>query len=75
MQVLANITEREFIEAGEIPLGFLYASIKNIGDQPALVNGVSLASGEVKGYPFVGKPYNPVPFDPQDATLRILYIL
>ena len=75
MDVLANITEQEFTGAGEIPLGFLYASVKNIGDSPALVNGVGLAPGEAKGYPFVGKPYGIVPFDPQQSRLRILYIL
>ncbi|TPN85798.1 hypothetical protein [Aquimarina algicola] len=76
MDVLANITEQEFTEAGEIPIGFLYASIKNVGTVSAAVNGVALAAGEAKSYPFVGKPYGAaIPYDPKDATLRILYIL
>lgn len=75
MDALANITEADFTEAGEIPIGFLYASVKNVGDTPVLINGVELPSGEAKGYPFIGKPYNPISFDPQNSTIRVLYVL
>ncbi|WP_025663293.1 hypothetical protein [Aquimarina megaterium] len=75
MDVLANITEQDFTEAGEIPLGVLYASVKNVGQTPVMVNNVELAAGKAKGYPFVGKPYGVIPFDPQDSTLRVLYVL
>lgn len=75
MDVLANITEQDFTEAGEIPLGVLYASVKNVGETPVLVNNVELAPGKAKGYPFIGKPYSAIPFDPQDSTLRVLYVL
>ena len=75
MDILASITEIEQREKGEIPVGFLYASIKNVGDTPCLVNDVTLAPGEAKGYPFVGKPYKAITYDPKDTTLRILYVL
>ncbi len=75
MDILASITEVEQTETGEIPVGFLYASIKNVGDTPCIVNQVALAPGEAKGYPFVGKPYKALPYDPQDSKLRILYVL
>lgn len=75
MDILAKITETEVTTPGEIPLGFLFASIKNIGDSPVTVNSVSLAPGEAKGYPFVGKPYTAIPYDTKDSTLRMLYVL
>jgi len=75
MDVLAETIERVFDEAAEIPLGFLFASVKNVGDSPAMVNEVPLAPGEAKGYPFVGKPYDAIAFDPMDSSLRIMYIL
>jgi hypothetical protein len=75
MDILAKITEQEFTAPAEIPLGFLYASIKNVGDTAVMVNGVNLNPGEAKGYPFVGKPYNAIPFDTQDSRLRVLYVL
>jgi len=75
MDVLANITETEITEATELPIGFLFASIKNIGNSPALVGGVSLAIGEAKSYPFVGKGYNEIPIDPQDSTLLVMQII
>ena len=75
MDVLANITEIEVTEAGSIPLGFLFASLKNVGDTPALVNGVTLAPGEAKGYPFVGKPHNIKSFDPLESRLLVMYVI
>ena len=75
MDVLANTIEQDYREAGEIPLGFLFASVKNIGNTPAMVNNVALAPGEAKGYPFVGKPHAAKPFDPMDSTLRVMYVL
>ncbi len=75
MDVLATITEIEITAATEIPIGFLFASVKNIGNSPALVNGVSLSYGEAKSYPFVGKGYTTVAIDPQDTTLQLMYIV
>lgn len=75
MDVLAKIIEQDFTEAGEIPLGFLYASVKNIGDTPVLINEVSLSAGEAKGYPFIGKPYRAISFNPQNSTIRVLYVV
>ncbi|WP_062062714.1 hypothetical protein [Aquimarina longa] len=75
MDILAKITEQEFTESGEIPLGFLFASVKNIGDTPITVNNVTLKSGEAKSYPFIGKPYNAISFETNDSTLQVLYVL
>ncbi len=75
MDVLAKINEQDYTEAGNLQIGFLVGSIKNIGATEAIVNGVPLASGEAKGYPFVGKGYEAVNFDPQDSTLRVLEII
>ncbi|MDN5201234.1 hypothetical protein QQ008_07670 [Fulvivirgaceae bacterium BMA10] len=77
MDILANITEQDFTDTkGEIPEGFLFASVKNVGNQQVTVNGVALASGEAKSYPFVGKGYQAVPFIVSDqSTLRVLYII
>lgn len=75
MDVLADTLEQAFTEAGEIPLGFLFASVKNIGNSSAMVNGIPLAAGDAKSYPFVGKPHNAKSFDPIDSTLHIMYII
>lgn len=75
MDVLATITEQEFIEDGTIPEGFLFASVKNIGNQTALVNDEELIPGEAKTYPFVGKGCQAVPFEVNGSTLRIMYYL
>ena len=75
MDVLAKINEQDYTQAGELQLGFLVGSIKNIGTTEAIVNGVPLAAGEAKGYPFVGKGYEAVAFDPDQSTLRVLEII
>lgn len=75
MDVLADTIEQIFSDAGEIPLGFLFASVKNIGNSEVIVNNVPLAPGDAKSYPFVGKPYRAKSFDPMDSTLQIMYIL
>ncbi|WP_027395127.1 hypothetical protein [Aquimarina latercula] len=75
MDVLADTIEQVFSDAGEIPLGFLFASVKNIGNSPVMVGGIPLAAGDAKSYPFVGKPHNAKSFDPMDSTLHIMYII
>ena len=77
MDILANINEQDFTDTnGELPEGFLFASVKNVGDQEVTVNGVALTPGEAKSYPFVGKGYQAVPFVVSDqSTLRVLYII
>ncbi len=75
MDALATIVEEEVTQAGAFPLGFLFASVKNIGDTPAMVNGVLLPAGQAKGYPFTGKPYNSINYDPMNSTLQIMYTL
>ncbi len=75
MSALASITEQDTAQAGTIPNGFLFASIKNVGEDNATVNSVELKKGEAKSYPFVGKGYHDVNYDPQSSTLRILYIV
>ncbi len=77
MDVLARITEQDFSGAtGELPAGFLFASVKNVGREDVVVNGVPLAPGEAKSYPFVGKEYEAVPFEVNGAAqLRVMYIL
>ncbi|WP_025741906.1 hypothetical protein [Aquimarina pacifica] len=74
MSVLAELIEQEFTESGVFPLGFLYASVKNVGTTTAIVNGLELEAGEAKDYPFVGKPYPEKPFDPQDSTLYVMCV-
>jgi len=75
MDILAQTTEKEHTQDGKIPEGFLFASIKNTGDSPALVNRVNLQPGEAKAYPFVGKGYQELDFSPNDSTLLVLYII
>ena len=74
MSIFAKVEEREVSVSGSISEGFLSASIKNTGNQEAIVNGVSLAIGEAKSYPFVGKGYEKVDYDPKGTRLRILEI-
>lgn len=74
MDILARINELDTKEKGILKNGFLYASVKNVGDNPATVNGVVLDPGEAKGYPFVGKGYKEVAYDSKDSTLRILFV-
>ncbi|QKX04140.1 hypothetical protein HN014_04200 [Aquimarina sp. TRL1] len=74
MDVIAETIEQAFTDAGEIPLGFLFASVKNIGDSEVMVNNLPLAPGDAKSYPFVGKPHDAKSFDPMDSTLYVMYI-
>lgn len=74
MDILAQITEQDYTSKGELPVGFLFASVKNTGNKEALVNGVPLSPGEAKAYPFVGKGYQVVPFDAKGTSLRIMYV-
>lgn len=75
MDILAQITEQDFNADDQIPQGFLYASIKNVGGNTAQVNGVDLPPGEAKDYPFVGKGYQAVPFVVNGSTLRVLHVV
>lgn len=75
MDILAQINEQDFNADGQIPQGFLFASIKNVGGATAQVNGVDLAPGEAKAYAFVGKGYQAVPFVVNGSTLRILHVI
>ncbi|QKX05365.1 hypothetical protein HN014_10710 [Aquimarina sp. TRL1] len=75
MDILASITEQEYRGTGEIPVGFLFALVKNTGSRPAIINSVALAPGEDKSYPFIGKPYRAIPFNTQGSTLRVMYVL
>lgn len=75
MDILAQIVEEDANANGQLPEGFLFASIKNVGDQEATVNGVALAPGEAKAYPFVGKGYQSLPYEPSGSTLRILHVV
>ncbi|WP_282068597.1 hypothetical protein [Olleya namhaensis] len=75
MDILAQVNEIDTTVSGEISDGFLSASIKNVGEGKALVNGVVLFPGEAKGYPFVGKGYKKITYDPEASTLRIMQII
>lgn len=75
MEILAQITEQDTGADGQISQGFLFASIKNVGDQTATVNGVSLEPGEAKSYPFVGKGYQGVSYSVNGSILRILQVV
>ncbi len=75
MNILAQVNEINVEDPGELQEGFLVASIKNIGLEVATVNGVALEAGEAKGYPFVGKGYKKIAYDPNRSTLRIMQIL
>ena len=76
--MLATVTELVVNEETEdvIPSGFLFASVKNIGTEVLSVNGIPLAVGEAKSYPFVGKGYEEVAYEVgNEGSLRILYIM
>ena len=75
MDILAQVNEINVEVAGELQEGFLVASIKNVGNERAEVNGVALEPGEAKGYPFVGKGYKKIAYDPSGSTLRVMVIL
>ena len=74
MDILAQIKESEVSENGIFEEGFLYGSVKNIGGKTAKVNGVSLNPGEAKSYPFVGKGYKTINYEPNGSILRILEV-
>lgn len=75
MNILAQILEQDFTVDGQIPQGFLFASVKNVGAATATVNGVDLSPGEAKDYPFVGKGYQAVPFVVNGSTIRVLHVV
>jgi hypothetical protein len=75
VNIFANRVELESTDDGEIPSGFLFASIKNRGSLPVLVGGITLDAGEAKSYPFVGKAYDlAVEYQLNGQPLRIMYI-
>lgn len=75
MNIFAERIELETMTDGQIPAGFLFASVKNRGTQPVLIGGIPLDPGEAKSYPFVGKSYElPVSYTLNGQTLRIMYI-
>ena len=75
MDILAQIKESEVSENGSFQEGFLYGSVKKKKKKTAQVNGVSLNPGEAKSYPFVGKGYHKINYEPNGSTLRVLEIL
>ena len=77
MDILAKITELDVTGSnGEIPGGFLYASVKNIGAEDVIVNAVAISPGEAKSYPFVGKGYEAISYEVSaQGTLRIMYVI
>lgn len=75
MNTQANPIENDVEGEGQLEAGFLFASFKNTGMGDVIVNGVILSPGEAKGYPFVGKAYEAIPYNTQLSTLRILHIL
>jgi len=75
MNILAQVTEQDYAVDGDLPQGFLFGSIKNVGNQTANVNGVDLPPGEAKAYPFVGKGYPLIPFTVNGSTLRVMMIV
>ncbi len=75
MNLLAQVNEQDFTQDGTLPTGFLFGSVKNIGNQTAKVNGVDLPPGEAKAYPFVGKGYPVLPFVVNGTTLRVMLIV
>lgn len=74
MDILAQVNEFDTQTPGEINDGFLSASVKNVGENKTEVNGVVLFPGEAKGYPFVGKGYKKIAYDPGASTLRVMAI-
>lgn len=75
MSAFATPYESLHQAAGQVPAGALFISVKNTGRRRAQVNGIALEPGEVRNYPFLGKPYQPIPFDPAGGELTVLYIL
>ena len=75
MDLLALVEETEQTTDGSLPVGFLFASVKNVGGTVAQVNGVALPPGEAKSYPFVGKGYPSISYEVNSTTLRIMIIV
>lgn len=75
MDILAKVSERSFTRDGQLAVGFLFCSVKNVGVRTVQVNGVDLAPGEAKSYPFVGKPYPGLTFKVNGSELRIMEIV
>ena len=75
MNLLAAVTEQDFTADGNLPQGFLFASVKNVGTATLQINGVDLPPGEAKSYPFVGKGYPQIPFVVNGSTLRSMIIV
>ena len=75
MDLLALVEETEQTVDGRLPIGFLFGSVKNVGNQVAQVNGVDLPPGEAKSYPFVGKGYPEITYVVNGTTLRVMIIV
>jgi hypothetical protein len=75
MDILAAVTEVDFNVDGNLPQGFLFGSVKNIGNQTITVNGVGLPPGQAKAYPFVGKGYPQISFVVNGSVLQVMMIV
>ncbi len=75
MHQFAKTIESETKQNGQLEAGFLSATITNIGTKKALINGVTLAPGERKVYPFVGKGYHSIDYQTGGTTLQVLRIV
>jgi len=75
MDVLVSRVETVTTTDGEIPTGFLFATVKNIGSIPIQVGGVTLEVGEAKSYPFVGKGQPPLLFVLGGGTLKFMFMI
>ncbi len=75
MDILAEPIEQVFTTEGELPIGFLFASVKNLGSRKGTLNGIPLEAGEAVSYPFVGKGYKAVPFNAEGTEIKVLYII
>ena len=75
METLADPKEFITAESGETPAGALEVGVKNIGNSPAIVNGIEIAAGEAWNYGFVGKVYRAIAYDANGSQLRIRYTI
>ncbi len=73
--LFVNANEEDVTTDGVIAQGFLFASVKNVGNQVIQVNGVDLQPGEAKSYPFVGKGYEAIPYTTNGSTIRLMTIV
>jgi hypothetical protein len=75
--ILAKVVESLYSDgaAQVTPSGVLFIRVENVGSVTAKFNGINLAAGEKREYPFLGKGYDSMSYVTLGSTLHLTFII